>query len=404
MTGKPLAGIRVLDLSRILAGPWAGQLLADLGAEVIKVERPRQGDDTRHWGPPWLKDADGRETSTATYYLAANRGKQSITVNLQSRRGQDIVRRLACQSDVLIENFRAGQMRRFGLDHETLLKARPGLVYCSITGFGHTGPLSERPGYDLLIQGMGGLMSITGDADGPPQKVGVAVADLAAGLYATVAIQGALLERERSGLGQHIDLALLDVQVALLANQAMNYLAGGVVPHRRGNAHPNIVPYEVFEAADGHFILAVGNDRQFARLADVIGKPDLARDKRFRTNAARVDNRDTLVPLLTTAFKTQPGETWLARLEAASIPAGRINNISEVYDLEQVKQRGMLTETAHPEAGSLPLGASPIRYSRSTGDPAGAPPLLGADTETVLARLLDYDPGTLAALRRDDVI
>ena len=404
----PLAGIRVLDLSRVLAGPWAGQLLADLGADVIKVERPRAGDDTRAWGPPYLKDEAGQDTAEAAYFLCANRNKRSVTIDMARSEGQDLIRRLAAHADVLLENFKLGGLKQYGLDDETLRAVNPRLVYCSITGFGQTGPYAPRAGYDFLIQGMGGLMSITGRADGEdgagPQKVGVALTDIMTGLYATIAVQAALAERERSGRGQHIDLALLDVQIACLANQASNYLAGGIVPRRMGNAHPNIVPYQDFPTADGDMILAIGNDGQFSKFCTAAGHPEWAADERFATNPQRVANRATLIPLLRQTTVLRTTREWVALLESAGVPCGPINRLDEVFADEQVRSRGMRIEMPHPDAGRAPLVANPIRLSDSPVTYRLAPPLLGQHTDEVLAEWLKLDRPAIGALRKDDVI
>jgi len=404
----PLTGVRVLDLSRVLAGPWAGQLLADLGADVIKVERPAAGDDTRAWGPPYLKDGAGRDTADAAYFLCANRNKRSVTIDIARIEGQALVRRLAQQADVLLENFKQGGLKQYGLDYESLRALNPRLVYCSITGFGQTGPYAPRAGYDFLIQGMGGLMSITGSADGEdgagPQKVGVALTDIMTGLYATIAVQAALAERERSGRGQHIDLALLDVQIACLANQASNYLAGGVVPRRMGNAHPNIVPYQDFPTADGDMILAIGNDGQFSKFCAVAGHPEWAADERFATNPQRVANRATLIPLLRQATVMRSTHDWIAALEAAGVPCGPINRLDEVFADPQVRSRGLRIELPHPSAGSVPLVANPIRLSESPVEYRHAPPVLGQHTDEALGEWLGLDGAALEALRRGGVI
>lgn len=388
----PLTGIRVLDLTRVLAGPWCTQNLADLGAEVIKIERPGSGDDTRGWGPPYIRDAQGHDTSEAAYYASANRNKQSVAIDIASERGAQMVRELARQSDILVENFKVGGLRKYGLDYESIKAINPALIYCSITGFGQTGPYSSRPGYDFMIQGMGGLMSITGERDdlpgGGPQKAGVAVADLMTGMYSTVGILAALHERGRSGLGQHLDMALLDCQVAMLANQNLNYLTSGVAPQRAGNAHQNLVPYQVFAAADGHLIVAVGNDSQFRAYCRVIGRPGLPDDIRFQTNSNRVINRDLLVPMLTEAMKAQTRDYWLAELERAGVPAGPINTIDQVYADPQVKSRGMLRHLPHKLAGQAPVAASPLRFSDSPVNYRHAAPTLGEHTEQVLRERL----------------
>jgi len=408
MQRSPLAGIRVLDLSRVLAGPWATQTLADLGADVIKVERPGRGDDTRGWGPPWVRDKAGRETRDAAYYLCANRGKRSLTLDISHPEGQTLARRLAERSDVLVENFKVGGLARYGLDYPTLAALNPRLVYCSITGFGADGPYAERPGYDFAIQGMGGLMAITGAPDGAPgggpMKVGVALADVMTGLYATIAIQAALAERAHSGEGQHIDMALLDVQVATLANQALNYLVSGVAPRRLGNAHPNIVPYQAFATADGHVILAVGNDPQYARFCRLAGHPELIDDPRFATNGARVEHRDELVPVVAGIMRERSAAEWLEDLSAAGVPASPINTLEQVFADPQVRHRGMRFDLMNGAGVAVPQVATPIRYSRSATRSDRAPPALGEHTTEVLTEALGLAPETLAALRREGVI
>ncbi len=406
----PLSHIRVLDLSRILAGPWAGQTLADLGADVIKVERPGSGDDTRGWGPPYLKDGDGNDTGEAAYYLSCNRGKRSVTIDLASAGGQGLVRDLAAESDILLENYKAGGLAKYGLAYDDLKQSHPHLIYCSITGFGQTGPYRDRAGYDFIIQGMGGLMSITGEPDevsggdvnklGGPVKVGVAISDLFTAMYVTTAALAALAHRERSGRGQYIDLALMDCQVAMLANQAMNYLASGVAPGRLGNAHPNIVPYQAFATADGHVIVAVGNDGQFARFCEIIGKPELAADPAYATNAVRVANRAALVPIIIEAMAGRDTAALHAAFEAAGVPFGPINTLDEVFADPQVRARGMRLELDHPSAGSVPLVGSPIRYSDSTLEFERPPPLLGEHTAEVLQGVLGLDDGAIERLRR----
>ena len=388
---QSLAGVRVLDLTRVLAGPWCTQVLADLGADVIKVERPGSGDDTRGWGPPFLKDGEGNETPESAYYLCANRNKRSLTVDLSTAEGQAVIRRLAMRSDVLVENFKVGDMARHGLDAATLRAAHPRLVYCSITGFGQDGPYAQRAGYDFAVQGLGGLMSVTGAADGEPQKVGVAVADLFTGMYATVAILAALRHRDATGEGQAIDMALLDAQVAMLANLGSHYLVGGEVPARQGNAHANIVPYQVFAVADGHIIVAVGNDRQFARLCELLGEPELASDERFSTNAGRVRHRDVLVPQLQSALMSRDRQTWLVLLEAAGVPCGPVNDIADVFGDPQVRARDMCINMEHQSAVSLPLVASPIKMSATPIRYVRPPPLLGEHTEEILAEMEGID-------------
>lgn len=403
-----LSHLRVLDLSRVLAGPWAGQILADLGAEVIKVERPGNGDDTRAWGPPFLRDEQGEATSEAAYYLAANRNKRSVTIDFTLPEGQKLVRELAARSDILIENFKVGGLQAYGLDYESLKAINPDLIYCSITGFGQTGPYAKRAGYDFMIQGLGGLMSLTGRAEGEsgagPVKVGVALTDILTGLYSTSAILAALAHRDHSGGGQHIDMALLDVQVACLANQAMNYLTTGAAPRRLGNAHPNIVPYQDFPTADGDFILTVGNDSQFRKFAEVAGQPQWALDPRFLTNKQRVANRAALIPLIrqATVFKTTA--QWVAQLEAAGVPCGPINDLAQVFADPQVVARGMALTLPHGLAGSVPQVASPIRLSESPVEYRHAPPLLGEHTEQVLTEVLQLNAGDVAVLRENGVV
>ncbi|WP_137973785.1 CaiB/BaiF CoA-transferase family protein [Pseudomonas sp. F(2018)] len=403
-----LSHIRVLDLSRVLAGPWAGQILADLGAEVIKVERPGSGDDTRHWGPPYIKDADGNDSREAAYFQCANRNKQSLTLDFTQAEGQRLVRELAAQCDVVLENFKVGGLAAYGLDYESLKAVNPRLIYCSITGFGQDGPYAKRAGYDFMIQGLGGLMSLTGKPDGEdgagPMKVGVALTDILTGLYATVGVLAALSAREHSGQGQYIDVALLDVQVACLANQAMNYLATGSAPKRLGNAHPNIVPYQDFPTADGDFILAVGNDGQFRKFCEVAGLPALPDDPRFSTNKARVAHRTELIPLLrqATVFKTTA--EWVALLEAAGVPCGPINDLAQVFADPQVQARGLRVDMANGMGSSTPQVASPLRLSTTPVDYRLAPPLLGEHTDALLQRLLGLDAEQIASLRAAAVI
>ncbi|KMN20877.1 CaiB/BaiF CoA transferase family protein [Pseudomonas helleri] len=403
-----LSHLRVLDLSRVLAGPWAGQILADLGAEVIKVERPGNGDDTRAWGPPFLKDAYGESTGEAAYYLSANRNKQSVTIDFTKPEGQRLVRELAAKSDILIENFKVGGLEAYGLDYASLKEVNPQLIYCSITGFGQTGPYAKRAGYDFMIQGLGGLMSLTGRPEGEegagPVKVGVALTDILTGLYATVAILAALAHRQHDGGGQHIDMALLDVQVACLANQAMNYLTTGVSPKRLGNAHPNIVPYQDFPTADGDFILTVGNDSQFRKFAEVAGQPGWADDPRFASNKQRVANRAVLVPLIrqATVFKTTA--QWVEQLEAVGVPCGPINELAQVFADPQVQARGLAFELPHALAGLVPQVGSPIRLSETPVEYRRAPPLLGEHTQEVLARVLGVTTVDLELLRHSGVL
>lgn len=422
-----LDGIRILDLSRVLAGPWCTQTLADLGADVVKVERPPGphhpgGDDTRGWGPPFLQGRDGADTAEAAYYLGANRNKRSITCDIAQPEGQALIRQLALKADVFVENYKVGDMARYGLDFASMQAINPKLVYCSITGFGQTGPYQDRAGYDYAIQGMGGLMSVTGERDdrpgGGPQKVGVAVADLFTGLYATVAIQAALRHAERTGEGQHIDMALLDTQVAMLANLGANYLVrgreDGKVPGRAGNAHINIVPYQVFEVAPDasgqaqHIILAVGNDSQFAKFCEVAGQPGLATDERFARNQNRVRQRGVLVPLLEGIMKTRSKGDWLAALESAKVPCGPINNLSEVFADPQVLARGMVQrwqgDRAHPLSDALDLVSSPLKLSLTPVRSDLPPPLLGEHTQAVLSDWLDMDTERLAELRRRGIV
>jgi crotonobetainyl-CoA:carnitine CoA-transferase CaiB-like acyl-CoA transferase len=408
---QPLSGVRILDLSRVLAGPWCTQTLADLGADVIKVERPMRngsgGDDTRGWGPPFLKARDGEDTAEAAYYLGTNRNKRSITVDIARPEGQALIRRLAAQCDVFIENFKVGDMARYGLDAAALRALYPRLVYCSITGFGQTGPYAERAGYDYAIQGIGGLMSVTGERDdlpgGGPQKVGVAVADLFTGMYASVAILAALRHRDATGQGQAVDMALLDTQVAMLANLGANFLATGAAPRRAGNAHQNIVPYQVFETSDGHMILAVGNDSQFAKFCEVAGQQGLAADPRFARNADRVRHRAVLVPLLEEIVRARPKQQWLSALEAAKVPCGAINDLAEVFADPQVQARGMTVPMPHPLADTLRVVASPMKLSGTPVQYRRAPPLLGEHTDEVLAEL-GWSDAERAELRRQDVL
>ncbi|MCH4870812.1 CaiB/BaiF CoA-transferase family protein [Pseudomonas sp. TMW22089] len=403
-----LSHLRVLDLSRVLAGPWAGQILADLGAEVIKVERPGNGDDTRAWGPPFLKDAYGESTGEAAYYLSANRNKQSVTIDFTKPEGQRLVRELAAKSDILIENFKVGGLEAYGLDYGSLKALNPELIYCSITGFGQTGPYAKRAGYDFMIQGLGGLMSLTGRPEGDegagPVKVGVALTDILTGLYSTVAILAALAHRQQGGHGQHIDMALLDVQVACLANQAMNYLTTGVAAQRLGNAHPNIVPYQDFPTADGDFILTVGNDSQFRKFAEVAGRPEWSDDPRFASNKQRVANRAVLVPLIrqATVFKTTA--EWVSQLEAVGVPCGPINDLAQVFADPQVQARGLSMQLPHALAGLVPQVASPIRLSETPVEYRNAPPLLGEHTQQVLERVLGLEHGLVEALREAGVL
>lgn len=403
----PLAHLRVLDLSRILAGPWATQILADLGAEVIKVERPGAGDDTRQWGPPFLKDGAGHETSEAAYFLSTNRGKKSLTLNLADPLGAGIVRALAAKSDVLVENYKVGGLAKYGLGWDDLKVVNPRLIYCSITGFGQDGPYRHRAGYDFMIQAMGGMMSITGERDdlgGGPQKVGVAVADLATGLYATIGVLAALNHRERTGEGQHVDMALLDSLVALLANQNLNYLTSGKAPGRYGNAHANLVPYQAFETADDPVIVAVGNDEQYRKLCGLMEAPELATDERFNSMPQRIRNRDVLVPLIAARIKRKPRAFWLEGLEKLGVPTGPINRIDQVFDDPQVKARSMRLDLDHPLAGHVPTVRSPIRLSATPPEHRRPPPTLGQHSDEVLRDLLDMDARAIADLRAAGVL
>ncbi len=400
----PLTGFRVLDLSRILAGPWASQILADLGAEVIKVERPGAGDDTRGWGPPYMPDAGGDSTGEAAYFHSANRGKKSVCIDMSKTRGQALIKDLASQSDVLIENFKVGGLKKYGLDYDSLKGIIPTLVYCSITGFGQTGPYADRAGYDFMIQAMGGMMSVTGEADAEPMKIGVALADVLTGLYAANAIQAALMHQLKTGEGQYIDMALLDVQVATLANQAMNYLATGNNPKRLGNAHPNIVPYQAFKTADGFMILAVGNDAQFKRFCELTEREDLIEDERFQKNSSRVKHREILVPQVAEIMTMKTTESWLDELNQRGIPCGPINNIDQVFDDPQVRHRGIQQTLKHPSAGKVASVGNPINLSVTPIEYDLAPPVLGQHTDDVLDSILNLDGKVIAGLRQSGVI
>jgi formyl-CoA transferase len=404
----PLSGIKVLDLSRVLAGPWATQVLADFGATVYKVEKPGSGDDTRAWGPPWLRDGAGAETGESAYYLSANRGKQSIAIDMAQPEGQALIRGLAAKADVLVENFKVGGLAKYGLGYADLAASLPGLIYCSISAYGQDGPEAQGAGYDAMIQGKGGLMSLTGLPDGEPgggpQKVGVAVVDLMTGMYAVAAITAALVERQRSGRGQQIDLALLDTQVGWLANQGLNYLLSGRAPRRQGTAHPNIVPYQAFATADGHLMLAIGNDRQFAAFAGLAGRPELATDARYATNAARVAHRAELVPIVEQLLRARTTEAWIERLTPAAVPCGPINDLAAVFAEPQVRHRAMRFDLPHPLGGSVPQIRNPIRYSRTELEYRLPPPLLGEHTAAVLGAELGLDAAALAALRARGVI
>jgi len=403
----PLSHVKVLDLSRILAAPWAGQILADLGAEVIKVERPDVGDDTRAWGPPFLRDADGNDTKEAGYYLAVNRGKRSITIRLDTPEGQAIVRDLAQRADIVLENYKAGTLERYGLDAASLRQLNPRLIYCSVTGFGQTGPRRDQPAYDFLIQAMGGLMSVTGERDdrpgGGPQKVGVPIVDLMTGMYTAVSVLAALARRNETGVGDHIDIAMLDVQVATLANQAMNFLVSGKAPQRNGNAHPNIQPQDVYACADGNVILVVGNDNQFAKLCQVLGHPEWAEDARFSANAERVRHIGPLSALLREAFGQRTRAELISALDQVGVPCGAINTVPEVFEDPQVKARGMLKHVPHPSGVNVPQVSTPMRFSEAPLPDVPAPPTLGQHTDAVLDEL-GYDVSRIAALRAAGVI
>jgi crotonobetainyl-CoA:carnitine CoA-transferase CaiB-like acyl-CoA transferase len=402
-----LSKVRVLDLSRVLAGPWASQILGDLGADILKVERPGAGDDTRLWGPPFLKDPQGQPTGESAYYLCTNRNKRSLAIDMALPAGQALIRELAMQCDVVIENFKVGGLKAYGLDAESLRALNPRLIYCSITGFGQTGPYAHRAGYDFLIQGMGGLMSVTGRGDDQPgagpMKVGVALTDIMTGLYASTAILAALQARHTSGEGQHIDLALLDVQVASLANQGMNYLYSGQLPQRMGNAHPNTVPYQDFPTEDGHMILAIGNDGQFAKFCAAAGHAEWASDERFATNAARVSNRQTLIPLIQAVTQTRSTRAWVSMLENVGVPCGPIHTVDQVYQDPQVQARQMTFDMHHPTAGPIPLVANPIRMSHTPVDYRHAPPMLGQHTREVLAEVLGMTEDSLNDLKQQGV-
>ncbi len=393
----PLKGIKILDMSRVLAGPWAGQLLGDYGADVVKIERPLVGDDTRHWGPPWLGD-----DSEAAYFLAANRNKRSVTVDIATKEGAGVVRDLARDADVLLENFRVGTLQHYGLDSESLVAVNPQLIYCSITAYGQHGSRAHEPGYDVMIQASAGLMSITGapDADGgSPQKVGVAISDIMAGMYATTAILAALKERDQTGKGQTIDVPLYDSQVAWLANQAMNFLVGGMIPERRGTAHPNLVPYQTFASSDGYITLAVGNDRQFAACADCVGKPELAKDSRFERNSDRVEHRELLVQVLSEVFSTRTTSSWLQQLSDAGVPAGPVNSVADVFTEAYAAERGLVRTLKHALDPELPTVANPVGFSRTPVCYGSAPPTLGQHTNEILKEWLSYSDDKIESLR-----
>lgn len=403
-----LSHIRVLDLSRVLAGPWCAQNLADLGADVIKVERPGVGDDTRHWGPPFAQTPQGQDTAEAAYFISINRNKRSITVDISTPEGQDIIRALARDSDVVIENYKVGQLKKYGLDYDSLKLLKPDLIYCSVTGFGQTGPYAQRPGYDFIIQGLGGFMSVTGEADdlpgGGPQKAGVAIVDLFTGMYASSAILAAVIHRDRSGEGQYIDMALLDTQIAVMANISSNYLCTGVAPRRWGNAHPNIVPYQTFPTSDGWMIIAVGNDSQFRQFVKAGGREHLADDPRFANNPSRVAHRSVLVPLLTEMTMTKTKNDWIATLEKVNVPCGPINDLEEVFANEQVVSRQIEMQVPHPTAGTMKLVSSPMKLSATPVEVRMAPPTLGQHTDEVLRERLGMSAEQISALRNNQIL
>ena len=407
-TTGALSHIRVLDLSRVLAGPWATQNLADLGAEVIKVERPRVGDDTRGWGPPWIRDDQGEYTHDSTYYAAANRGKKSITVDIASAEGQRIVRELAMVSDVVVENYKIGDLKRYGLDYESLSAINPRLVYCSITGYGQTGPSAHKPGYDFVFQAQGGLMSITGERDDLPgggaQKVGIAIADVITGMYSSIAILAALNHRDVSGHGQYIDMALLDCLVALGGNQVTGYFSSGKVPHRYGNAHASLVPYQVFQTADSDMVVAVGNDMQWQKYCEAIERPDLAADERWTKVTGRIVGRETLIPELAKTMRTRGSEQWIARLESLGVPCGRINNYQQVFEDPQVVHRGLRVDLPTEDGGTVSTIASPLRLMGTPVQYKLAPPKLGSSTEQLLKQLLHKSDEDISAYRKANVI
>ncbi len=404
----PLAHLRVLDLSRILAGPWAAQFLADMGAEVIKIERPGEGDDTRGWGPPFARDPSGADPGLSAYFLCTNRGKKSVTVDMALAQGQELIRAIAAKCDVVIENFKVGGLAKYGLDYSSLKAVNPSIVYCSITGFGQTGPYASRAGYDFLVQGMGGLMSVTGEPDlvpgGGPVKVGVAISDQIAGMNAVAAILAALVHRERTGEGDYIDVALLDATVSSLINQASTHLVAGSVPGRMGNAHPTVVPYQSFATADGHIILAIGNDGQFQRFCEAAGLAGLGGDARFKTNADRIRSRESLIPQIAAALTTRTAAAWIAMFESIAVPCGPINTIDRVFEDAQVRSRNMRRTLMHDEAGPLPVVANPVRMASHDTTAPKAPPLLGEDTDEVLRDLLGFAVSDINALRGAGVI
>ncbi len=404
----PLTGIRVLDLSRVMAGPWSAQILADLGAEVIKVERPKTGDDTRHWGPPWLKDSEGNDTAESAYYLSTNRGKHSITIDINQPEGRALILELAAKSDIVIENFKTGALDKKGLGYQAMSAGHQGIIYCSITGFGHTGPMSQDAGYDYLIQAQAGLMSITGVADGNPgagpQRVGMAVADLTTGMNATVAILAALHHKNMTGEGQHIDMALLDVQVSWLANQAQNYFCSGKPPSRTGEYHPNLAPYQPFPTLDGQVIIAIGNDSQFQQFCRLVEREEIASDERFAINPQRVKNRVALVEIMSAITQTQSCNYWVELLSSNNVPCGPIQNIEQAFNDPQVKARGMQVELEHPKIGTVQTVANPIKFSKTQQEYKKAPPMLGEDTDSVLSKVLEKDGAQIEGLRERGIV
>ena len=403
-----LSHIRVLDLSRVLAGPWCAQNLADLGADVIKVERPGAGDDTRHWGPPFVKDAQGQETAESAYFICINRNKRSITVDISKPEGQDIIRQLAAQSDIVLENYKVGDLAKYGLDYASLVQVKPDLIYCSITGFGQTGPYAHRPGYDFIVQGMGGFMSVTGEADGvdgsSPQKAGVAIADIFTGMYASTAILAAVVHRDQTGEGQYIDMSLLDTQIAVMANVASAYLSSGDVPRRLGNASSTIVPYQTFPTSDGWIIVAAGNDGQFRHFVSAGGEEHLADNPRYSSNPLRVQHRHELVPLLEAMTRKKTKAKWISLLEQAKVPCGPINNFKEVFENEQVISRKIEQDIAHPGTGSMKLVASPMKLSKTPTEIRIPPPMLGQHTDEILQERLKLDPASIASLRQKGIV
>ena len=404
----PLNHLRILDLSRVLAGPWCGQNLADLGADVIKIERPGKGDDTREWGPPFLKNAQGDNTTEAAYYLAINRNKRSITLDISTPEGQSVIKKLVATSDVVIENYKVGQLKKYGLDYDSLKEIKKDLIYCSITGFGQTGPYAQRPGYDFIVQGMGGFMSVTGERDdlpgGGPQKAGVAITDIFTGMYATTSILAALAHRDKTGEGQSIDMALLDVQVAIMANMASNYLTTGVAPKRWGNAHPNVVPYQTFQTQDGWIIVATGTDSQYRKFVEAGGSPEMASDPRFLTNPLRIQNRDELIPMLREMTLKKSKQAWISLLEKVGVPCGPINDLSEVFENEQVIARNIKQTIHHPMGDMVNLVASPMRLSKTPATIRTPPPTLGQHTDEILEKELGIDSATIAQWRNQNII